>query len=73
MKVKDLIKLLEGLNQNAYVVVSDYNGAEHVDRLVLSAVPLQPGEAARRLSDNAKKVVKNQSTVILTPYKDRSF
>jgi hypothetical protein len=67
MKVKDLIKQLNKFDQDAFVVVQEYNGCDDVSRVVTKIRQLTPQQAS--LNPSQSKIVKNSSIVQITAIK----
>ena len=68
MKVKDLIKRLNKCDQDAFVVVQEYNGSADDNRVVTRIRQLTPQQAG--LNPSQSKIVKNSSIVQITAFKE---
>jgi hypothetical protein len=68
MKVKDLIKQLNKFDQDAFVVVQEYNGWADDNRVVKKVLELTPQRAG--LSPSQSKIVKNSSIIQITAIKE---
>ena len=64
MKVKELIKELEKCDQDAYVIVQEYNGTDDIGRVVKKIKRVDSKDSY--LSDHSRKIVKNSSAVLIT-------
>lgn len=64
MKVKDLIKQLNKCDQDAFVVVQEYNGWADENRVVKKVLQLTPQRAG--LKPSQSKIVKNSSIIQIT-------
>ena len=67
MKVKDLIKQLNKFDQDAFVVVQEYNGCDCDNRVVTEIRQLTPQQAG--LKPSQSKIVKNSSVIQITAIK----
>ena len=67
MKVKDLIKRLNKCDQDAFVVVQEYNGCDDDNRIAVEIRELTPKEAG--LKPSQSKIVKNSPIVQITGIK----
>ncbi len=67
MKVRELIKELEKCDQDAHIIVQEYNGADDIGRVAKKIKPMDSGDAY--LSDHSRKIVKNSPTVLITAIK----
>lgn len=67
MKVKDLIKELEKCDQDSYVIVQEYDGANDIGR-VLQHVKKQSARDAY-VSPASAKIIKKSNVVLLTAFK----
>ena len=68
MKAKDLIKQLNKCDQDAFVVVQEYNGWAVENRVVKKVLELTPQRAG--LKPSQSKIVKNSSIIQITAIKE---
>jgi len=67
MKVKDLIKELEKCDQDSYVIVQEYNGADDIGRILKFVKSMNSKDAY--VSPTSAKIIKKSNVVLLTAFK----
>jgi uncharacterized protein len=67
MKVRDLIKELEKCDQDSYVIVQEYDGADDIGRVLKTIKKMNVKDAG--VSPASAKIIKRSNVVLLTALK----